>query len=196
MTPERTKSPADPPDGSRAATVPEGVPPELVERVYDDLRRIAARNLRDERADHTLSPTALVHEAWARLAHKSGLDVRSEAQLRALAALEVRRILVDHARRRSASKRERSALRRVTLADVALRDRADPAREIEILDVEQALRRIEERSPRMGRVVELRLFGGLTVGETATALDVSERTVVGDWTVAMARLRRDLVCDR
>jgi RNA polymerase sigma factor (TIGR02999 family) len=161
----------------------------LEQRVYDELRRIAARRLRHERRA-SLQTTDLVHEAWLRLEGQRGLDRANRDQFAALAAQAIRRILVDHARARQAAKREGPGAR------VSLHDSLDApaaAREpLDLLALDEALERFAALHARAARVVELRFFGGLSEPETARALESSERTVAGDWAFARAWLARAL----
>jgi RNA polymerase sigma factor (TIGR02999 family) len=146
------------------------------------LRALAAAHLRRERRGHTLQPTALAHEAWLRL--RSGGDLG----VAAAASRAIREILVEHARRRHAAKRG-GAWRRVTL-DPSLCGL--PGREIDVLALDEALVRLAELDERQARVVDLRFFGGLDTAEVARVLEVSTRTVEGDWSMARAFLRRAL----
>lgn len=156
--------------------------------VYDELRRLAAGYLRRERAGHTLQPTALVHEAYLRLIDQRRADWTNRAQFVGLAAVMMRRILVNHARDRLAAKRGGAADRLpLTLA-------GEPAGspEIEVLELHQALDRLAERDRRKAEIVELRFFGGLTMEEIAAAVGVSLATVEREWQFARAWLRREL----
>ncbi len=160
--------------------------PKLIPLVYNELHRLAAHCLRDERAGHTLQPTALVNEAYLRLAGQKRAGWQNRAQFMAVAAQLMRRILVDYARQRVAMKRG-GASQPVTLAG------DEPAAEIrpseELLAVDEALKRLGQLDPQQARVVEMRYFGGLTVEETAEALAVAPRTVKRDWAMAKAWLR-------
>lgn len=160
----------------------------LIPLVYDELRRQAARCLRRERHEHTLRPTALVHEAYLRLAGQRDTDWQSRRQFFAIAARQMRRVLVDHARARGARKRA-GGWRRVTLEEGAA---AVPPQDLDILALDDALRELATVDPERARMVELRFFGGLTLDETAEALSVSEATVTRDWRVARAWLHRRL----
>lgn len=160
----------------------------LVPLIYDQLRAMAHRQLAGERPGHTLQTTALVHEAYARLVDDTRVTRRGRAYFFAAAARAMRRVLVDAARRRRAQKRPGSH-RRVTLDEETAG--VDPFAE-ELLDLEEALERLEELEPRQGRVVECRFFGGLGVDETAEALDISPRTVKYDWAMARAWLYTQL----
>ena len=158
----------------------------LIPLVYDELRRQAARHLRRERREHTLRPTALVHEAYLRLAGQREAVWQSRAQFFGVAAQVMRRILVDHARRHGAAKRAGS-WRRVTLAEAVAP--AEP-RDLEILALEEALSELTALDPDKARLVELRYFGGLSLEETAEVLQVSESTVTREWRMAKAWLFR------
>jgi RNA polymerase sigma factor (TIGR02999 family) len=158
----------------------------LIPLVYDELRRQAARHLRREKREHTLRPTALVHEAYLRLAGQRDAVWSNRAQFFGVAAQVMRRILVDHARRRGASKRAGS-WRRVSLDEAMVR--AEP-RDLEILALEEALSELASLDPDKARLVELRYFGGLSLEETAEVLQVSESTVTREWRMAKAWLFR------
>lgn len=161
----------------------------LLSKVYEELRKIAAAELRRERPGHTLQPTALVHEAYLRMIGQTRIDWRDRAHFFGLAATMMRRVLVDHARARLAAKRRR---------DEPIGEIAEPAvaeRPVEILDLDVALDRLAERYPRHARVVELRYFAGLELEEIATALGVSDRTVKRDWRFARAFLLAELGSD-
>jgi len=169
--------------------------PEALERlmplVYDELRRVASRHLGRERREHTLQPTALVHEAYLRLVDQRSAKWRSRAQFFAVAARVMRRILVDHARARGAAKRGQGAVR-VSLDDV--RPPAAPARgdEVDLVALDAALERLADLDERQARIVELRYFAGLSIEETAGALGIGAATVKRDWALARAWLRREL----
>jgi RNA polymerase sigma factor (TIGR02999 family) len=163
----------------------------LLAIVYDELRRAAAGFFRRERPGHTLQPTALVHEAFLRLAGGAGVQLEGRTHLVAVAARAMRRVLVDHARRRHAAKRK-AAGGRVTLAGLAGKG-GGPG--YDAIDVAEALEDLAEISPRQAQVVELRFFGGLGDVETAEILGVSERTVRGEWRLARAMLRERLAED-
>ena len=160
----------------------------LMPMVYDQLRGLAAAYMRRERPDHTLRPTALVHEAYLKLIDNTRIDWQGKAHFFAMAATQMRRILVDHARAHAAEKRG-GDLERVTLAeDIGI----GPDDAMDVLAVDEALERLQRKSPRQSRVAELRVFAGLEIEEIALALDVSGRTVKRDWQVARAWLRREL----
>jgi RNA polymerase sigma factor (TIGR02999 family) len=160
----------------------------LLPLVYDELRRLAASYLRQERPDHTLQPTALVHEAYLRLVDQRRVAWQNRAHFFGIAAQMMRRILVDHARRRQASKRSAAPVRVVTEApDVAGSDRGT-----ELLALDAALDGLARLDPDQARVVELRFFGGLTIEETAEVTSTSTATVKREWRTARAWLRREI----
>jgi RNA polymerase sigma-70 factor, ECF subfamily len=160
---------------------------QLVPLVYQELRRIAAHQMRCERTGHTLQPTALVHEAFLCLVGQERADWQNRAQFFAVAAQLMRRLLVDYARRRGAAKRGVA----VTL-DQEILNLPGPDRTVEILAVDEILGRLNEFDPRQARIAELRYFGGLSVEETAEAMGISARTVKGDWAMAKGWLRSQL----
>lgn len=160
----------------------------LVPLVYEELRRVAAAALRRERADHTLQPTALVHEAFLRLAGVPASQWRDRGHFVAIAARVMRQILVDHARGRHALKRG-SADVRVPLDGL---DVPAASTDVDLVALDDALQRLAELDERQARIVELRFFGGLTVEETAALIGASERTVKRDWQMARAWLKREL----
>jgi RNA polymerase sigma factor (TIGR02999 family) len=161
---------------------------QVVPLVYAELRRIAARYLRRERAGHSLQATALVHDAYLRLLKDEDLSFQNRAHFLGIAARSMRQILVEHARARDAAKRG-GERRRVTLDESVA---AGEPRDIDLLALDAALERLAERDPQHARIVELRFFGGLTNEETAEALDVSPATVKRAWAVARAWLFREL----
>jgi RNA polymerase sigma-70 factor, ECF subfamily len=161
---------------------------ELAPLVYDELRRMARRHMRNERQGHTLQPTALVNEAWARLMGARHLDVQNRSHFMGIAANAMRQILVERARAHRAAKRG-GAGHQVTLEEGMLSERQRPI-DIEALD--EALTRLQAHNPELARIVELRFFGGLTVDETAAELDASPATIKRRWTLAKAWLVRAL----
>jgi len=163
---------------------------DLMPIVYADLRRVAAGYMRREAAGHALQPTALVHEAYVRLVDQKQVKWRNRAHFFGVAAVLMRRILVDHARRRRAEKRG-GDWERVTLAgdEVA----TDTHKEIDVLALDEALERLAQFDPQQERIVELRYFGGLTIEETAEVVGISAATVVREWTIAKAWLRSDML---
>ena len=160
----------------------------LTPLVYEELRHQAARYLRRERPGHTLQTTALINEAYLRLIDAKDVQWQSRAHFFAIAANLMRRILVDHSRRRDVEKRGGSQIR-LTL-DEALA--IAPETDVDVLAIDEALNRLANLDPQQARVVELRFFSGLNVEETATALGVSPKTVKRDWSVARAWLRREI----
>lgn len=171
----------------------------LVPLVYDDLARIAHRQLGLEGAGHTLSTTALVHEAYLRLVDQTRAQWADRAQFFGVAAHAMRRVLVDHARRHRALRRGGAQKRVVSLealdgddaASLAADERADV-----LLALDEALERLERLDPRQAKVVECRFFGGLTEEETAEALGVTARTIARDWVKARGWLYDELRDDR
>jgi RNA polymerase sigma factor (TIGR02999 family) len=159
----------------------------LMPLVYQELRKLAASYMRRERSDHTLQPTALVHEAYLRLVDQRGVDWRNRAHFFGIAARMMRRILVDHARRRQAAKRDGAADRISGSGDLVEGER-DP----DLLALDVALDALEALDPRQARIVELRFFGGLTVEETAEVAGISTATVKREWQTARAWLAREL----
>jgi RNA polymerase sigma-70 factor, ECF subfamily len=161
----------------------------LLPLVYKELRRLAGRCMRDERPVHTLQPTALVHEAYLRLAGQDRANWQNRAQFMGIAGQLMRRLLVDHSRKRHAGKRG-GAL--VTM-DESIRDPCcRVAQPEEILAVNEALDRLASLDPQQSRVVELRYFAGLSAEETAEAMGISQRTVEREWALAKAWLRTQL----
>jgi len=157
--------------------------------VYDELRRLAASALRRERADHTLQPTALVHEAFLRLVDVPEDRWHDRAHFVAIAARAMRRVLVDHARGRMALKRGRADIH-VPIDEVDVASSETGGVDLVVLD--EALSRLAALDERQARIVELRFFGGLTVEETAALIGSSPRTVKRDWHMARAWLKREL----
>ncbi len=161
----------------------------LVPLIYGELERMARRRLRQERRGHTLDTRSLVHEAYLRLVDQQRADWRNRSQFLSVAAAMMRRVLVDHARRRQAARRGGNPVR-ITLGDTP--DSTAAHKLEEILAVDEALERLEKLDARQGRTVTLRYFAGMTLEEIAGLLDVSLATVKRDWTVARAWLRREL----
>jgi RNA polymerase sigma factor (TIGR02999 family) len=160
----------------------------LMPLVYQELRRLARRYMRAERADHTLQPTALVHEAYLSLVGDRDRTWQNRAHFFAMAAQQMRRILVDHARARRAGKRGGDR------AKVELDEGAaySPEKSEEMLALDQALDRLARRDPRQAQAVELRFFGGLSEDEVAEVQGISTRTVKRDWTLARAWLYKEI----
>ena len=166
----------------------EGAASNLIPVVYDELRRLASSYMRRERVDHTLQPTALVHEAYLKLIEQRSVNWQSRAHFFGIAAQLMRRILIDHARSHTREKRG-GEQKKVSLDEVFVfsEQQAD-----ELLAVDDSVNRLEKIDPRQARVVELRFFGGLGVEEVAEVLGVSPKTVKRDWSVAKAWLYADL----
>jgi RNA polymerase sigma-70 factor, ECF subfamily len=156
--------------------------------VYDELRQMARRRMRGERPGHTLSPTALVHETYLKLVGLERIEWRNRAQFFALAARAMRQVLIDHALQRKAQKRGGGQVH-VTL-DEGVRGHAPHL--VEVLALDEVLRRLEAVDGRRAQVVVCRFFAGLDVEETAAALGVSQATVKRDWSFARAWLNREL----
>jgi RNA polymerase sigma factor (TIGR02999 family) len=150
--------------------------------IYDELKRIASGQMRNERGNHTLQPTALVHEAYLRLVDVDQVSWQGRAHFYGAAARAMRQILVDHARRAGAKKRGGDWLQVTMHEDL----RGDAGPEIDLFDLHDAVEKLDALDPALGRLVELRFFGGLTLDETALVLNVSRRKVAKDW--AFARL--------
>ena len=167
---------------------------ELTSLLYRELRSLAQRHLRRERANHTIQRTALVHEAFVRLINQQSVDWRSRGHFFALASTLMRRILVDHARARLSSKRGGglpvASLEEIPDAAELVDESADADEDITALDA--ALTRLAAIDDRQVQIVQMRYFGGLTIEETAQALDISEATVKREWTLARAWLKREL----
>lgn len=172
---------------------------ELWPLVYDDVRRLARRQMARERGDHTLQGTALVNEAFIRLAGQRVLEWQNREQFLSLAAQIMRRVLVDHARQRGAQRRGDGA-KKVSMHDtqaafeveaVQALDSLDDDR-VDVLAIDAALTRLQQIDAPQGRIVELRYFGGLTLEETASVTGVSLASVKREWAMARAWLRREL----
>ncbi len=161
---------------------------QLVPFVYEELRRLATRRLRQERPDHTLQATALVHEVYVKLSAQRDAKWQNRAQFFAVASQMMRRILVDYARGQQRIRRG-GKQQKVSLDDVLL---VSPDRTEEVLTVHESLSRLEELDARQARIVELRYFGGLTVEETAEVVGISTKTVMRELKVAKAWLYGDL----
>lgn len=160
----------------------------LIPLIYDELRRLARKQLAMERRDHTLQPTALVHEAYLRLVDQERVQWKNRAQFLGVAARVMRRILVDYARAHAAAKRGGGA-QRLSLdeIEIPLQERA-----AEVLALDAALTELARVDERKSRVVELRFFGGLSVEETAGAMEINPATVRREWTFAKAWLHRSV----
>jgi RNA polymerase sigma factor (TIGR02999 family) len=156
--------------------------------VYDELRRVARRLLSVERPDHTLQPTALVHEAYIRLVDQRSVDWKNRAHFMGMAATMMRRILINHAKAHRAAKRE--AYADAISLDDALGVFSRP--QVDLLDLDQSLDRLAKLDPQQGRVVELRYFGGLSIEETAEVMGISPATVKREWGTARLWLIQQL----
>ena len=157
---------------------------EVLPLVYDELRRLAALYLLRERHDHTLQPTALVHEAYLRLVDQRQVNWRNRAQFVGLAAVMMRRILVNYARDRAAGKRG-GDLQRVPLSDA---DEPGRPQDVDVIVLQDALDQLSAIDSRKSRIVELKFFGGLTTNEIAEVLQLSPATIERDWSFARAWL--------
>ena len=166
----------------------EGALARLIPIVYGELRRVASARLRKEASDHTLQTTALVHEAYLRLVGLDRMTLHNRTHFFAMAARLMREILVDHARRKHALKRG-GGVTVLGLEDVAA---GGETAIVDVLALDEALTDLASFDQRLGRVVELRFFAGLSIAETAEALDVSDATVERDWTIAKAWLLQRL----
>lgn len=164
---------------------------DLLGVLYDDLRARAAGYLAHERVGHTLSPTALVHEAYVRLIDRTHAGFKNRAHFAGAAAVAMRRILVDHARARGAAKRGGAGKRVAIDTSFGLADKAAPA-PVDVLALDEVLTRLAALHERQAKVVEMRFFGGLTAEEAAEALGVSLATVESDWRMARTWLHREL----
>jgi len=161
-------------------------PAELLPLVYGELRRLAGAYMRGERGGHTLQSTALVHEAYLRLAkHEAAWN--GKTHFFAMAAIEMRRVLVEHARAHGADKRG-GGIRAITLDEAV----AAPGEPVDWLAVDEALTKLARRNARHGAVAQYRLFAGMTEAEMAEVLEVSERTVREDWRFVKAWLRKEM----
>jgi RNA polymerase sigma factor (TIGR02999 family) len=176
--------------GTRTGS-PRATAEQLMPLVYDELRQLARAYMARESRNHTLRPTALVHEAYLRLIDQSRVNWQGRTHFRAIGARMMRRVLIDHARRRGGLKRG-GGLKRVTLGDSLV---SPPDADVglpELLSLHDALEELARLDERQARVVELRFFGGLTTPEIAEALGISERTVGNDWKHGRAWLQRRL----
>ena len=174
---------------------------ELIPEVYDELRRLAANYLRQERPGQTLQATALVHEAFLRLSKEKNQPWKNRTHFLAIAALSMRQILVQRARARHAEKRGGENAQRITLDESVMSadtlSRRSAEREgggdgVDVLALDAALNKLAALDEQQARIVELRYFGGLTIEEVAEALDISPATVKRDWTLARAFLKKEL----
>jgi RNA polymerase sigma factor (TIGR02999 family) len=160
----------------------------LVPLVYSELRKIARRCLAGQRSGHTLQPTALVHEACLRLVRYDSIDWRDRAHFFALAAQIMRQILVDHARKQTAAKRGGNAV--TVVVDEA--SAASKQASLDLLALDDALRQLASLDPRQSQIVELRFFGGLSIEETAEAVNISPATIKREWATARLWLLQEM----
>jgi RNA polymerase sigma factor (TIGR02999 family) len=160
----------------------------LVPLVYDELRRLARYYLASQRFDHTLQSTAIVHEAYLRLAGRDNVHFENRSHFFAVAAQLMRRILVDHARKRNAAKRGSAHL--TLLVDEAVEPSSQ--RELDLVALDDALKALAELDERQSRIVELRFFGGLSIEDTSRLLEISPATVKREWSTARAWLYEEI----
>ena len=172
----------------RAAAGDDAAASDLFELLYPQLRRLAQHHLSHERQDHTLQATALVHEVYLRLAKGSGLRFQDRAHFLRIASRAMRRILVDHARRKRSAKRN-SGQHRIDLDELTISPRHVGS---DLVDLDAALARLQAEQPEKAQVVEMRFFGGMTEEEIAEILDVTPRTVRRYWAYAQARLYEEM----
>jgi len=186
--------PTDPPDTVGPAPAADGADG-LSPLLYAELKALAARAMRVERGSHTLQTTALVHEAWLRVADQRRLDPANRGQFLGLAAQMMRRVLVDHARRRAAAKRPTSDVQ-VLITEIDLQLDASGEAGLDVgtglLALDAALERLRALSPRQVEVIDLKFFAGLELEQIAEVLGVARPTVVRDWRMARAWLQREL----
>jgi RNA polymerase sigma-70 factor (ECF subfamily) len=175
---------------SMGAHAPVAVP-ELTATLYRDLHRIAARHLRGERADHTLQPTALVHEAYLKLFDSRQRSFTDEVHFLAVASRVMRQVLVDHARARSAQKRSAGVDQRLWTASLEVEDERG-VEMVDLIELDTALEALAAEDESLARLIEMRYFGGTTAEESAAALGVSVHVVRHDLRYAQAWLRRRL----
>lgn len=159
----------------------------LIPLVYEQLRRIARRHLRQERPDHTLQSTALVHEAYLKLMNQAPAEVENRAHFLAVASQLMRQILVDHARRHRAAKRGGGL--KLELQDAMA---VENARNVDLIALDRALNELASLDPQQSRIVEMRFFGGLSIEDTADVIGVSRTTVKREWATARAWLLREM----
>jgi len=164
---------------------------DLLPIIYDELRRVAHQYLHREHTDQTLQTTALVHEAYLKLIDQRSVNWQNRAHFFAIAAQAMRRILIDNARRRTAGKRGKGE--KISLEDVAT---VSTQKHQSLLALDEALHELEKIDPQQSQIIELRYFGGLTIEETATAMDISPATVKREWAMARAWLYKALTTAR
>jgi RNA polymerase sigma-70 factor, ECF subfamily len=161
---------------------------QLFADVYAQLRAVASRYMHGERKDHTLQPTALVHEAYVKLLGQTPVDWQGQAHFLGIAAQAMRQILVDHARRHGAAKRGGDRHRVALDANLVI----ESHRDVDLLALDDALTKLTKLDPRQARMTELRFFAGLSVAEVAKVMGTSKRSVEREWTMVRAWLRREL----
>lgn len=161
---------------------------ELAPQVYSELRRLAKYYLRQERPDHTLQPTDLIHEAYLRLVDAKEIDWQNRAHFFGIAAVRMRHILVEHARSRQAAKRGGGEY----LLSLGEADQLAEEQDVNLLALHDALQKLEAIDSQKSRIVELRYFGGMTIEETAEVLKLSPATIKRDWSMARAWLRSEI----
>ena len=161
---------------------------ELLPLVYGELRQLAAAHMRKERAAHSMEPTDLVHAAYIKLLHDTDAGFENRAHFFAIAARAMRQILIGHARKRAALKRQQPGEQRITISEAT----ADDANTLDLLALDEALNKLAELNERKARILELRFFGGLQNPEIAETLGVSLNTVEKDWYAARAWLHARL----
>jgi RNA polymerase sigma factor (TIGR02999 family) len=162
---------------------------QLLDAIYEELRLLAIGQMSRERVGHTLQPTALVHEAYIRLVDVDSISWEGRAHFYGVAARAMRQILVDHARRKGSAKRG-GGFQRVTLHE---NQASETQTEFDLFDIHEAIEKLGHRDPGLGRIIELRFFGGLTLDETALVLNVSRRKVAKDWAFARLWLAAELM---
>lgn len=165
---------------------------ELTPLVYQELRQLAARQLRHERPGHTLQSTALVHEAYLKLIDQRRVQFKDREHFFAVASQVIRRILVSYARSRNSDKRGGGKTMLAFDESIAFADRKN----LDLIELDDALESLSEIDPQQGRIIELRFFGGLTIEATAQVLEISTSTATRDWNVARAWLHRELTRSR
>ena len=160
--------------------------------VYDELRRLARRHLRRERPDHSFQSAALVNEAYLRMVQQKSMQWQNRAHFFGVASQLMRHILVDHARNRRAAKRGGPEPKLTVDSKIAMQRKP----EVDLIALDDALNKLAALDPQQSRIIEMRFFGGLSIEETATALDISPATVKREWSTARAWLQREMRRDR
>ncbi len=173
---------------SKAQSGDENALNELLPLVYNELRRVAANQLKSERGDHTLQATALVHEAYIRLLEQREVDWRNRAHFFSIASEMMRRILVNYAIQRNAQKRGDGATKIALDEAISFSNQRD----FDLVSLDDALKSLEKLDEKQAKIVELRFFGGLTIEETAEVLEISDSTVKREWRMAKAWLKTQI----